>query len=162
MVVKAEVVYAQELRVAASPATVFQLLTEPEGLTSWMGSRPQLDPRPGGIFRLELGEATVRGEFVEVVPEERVVFTWGWEGGEIPLGPGESTVEFTLTPDGEDTIIRLKHSGLTPRVREFHTWGWANFLPRLTAVAERKDPGPDPTEGVPREFFVSLLGQERE
>jgi uncharacterized protein YndB with AHSA1/START domain len=151
-------VYEKELRVAASPATIFELLTDPEGLTSWMGFGAELDPRPGGVFQVDFGVAGVKGEFVEVVPEKRVVFTWGWEGGRVPLGPGESTVEFMLTPDGDETIVRLRHSGLSSALREFHAWGWGNYLPRLIAVAEGRTPDPDPmADGPPAGLVETLL-----
>jgi uncharacterized protein YndB with AHSA1/START domain len=45
-----------------------------------MGSKGTFDPRPGGIYRLEMNEGWIAlGEFVEVDPPRRVVFTWGWE-----------------------------------------------------------------------------------
>ena len=82
------------------------------------------------------------GEFVELVPERRVVFTWGWRGH--PLVPaGSSTVEVELVPDGDDTIIRLTHRDLPDEARAMHRVGWEHYLPRLAAVVQGIDPGPD-------------------
>lgn len=154
-----DVMYERELRIAASPSTIFDLLTDSDSYSSWMGFGAELDAWPGGIFKLNLGAAFVRGEFVEVVPHSRVVIAWGWEGDAIPLAPGESTVEFTLVPDGDGTIVRMRHSGLTPALRDFHAFGWDLYLPRLEAVATGRDPGIDPLTDPPLEVFRQLLRQ---
>ena len=70
----------RETEIEARPETVFGFFTEPDKMVRWMGSSAELDPRPAGVFRVDIrGEWVARGEFVEVVPHERVVFTWGWE-----------------------------------------------------------------------------------
>jgi uncharacterized protein YndB with AHSA1/START domain len=113
-----------------------------------MGEAATLDPRPGGIYSVQMGNGwTVLGEYVEVDPPRRVVFTWGWEDGvEVPP-PGASTVEITLTPDGEATVVRVVHRGLpTEESAASHRSGWQRFLPQLAAVASGREPGPDPTK----------------
>jgi uncharacterized protein YndB with AHSA1/START domain len=133
-----ELVVELERRIAASPAEVFDYLTDPEKYTRWKGDRAELDPRPGGRYRVRMGpEAVASGEYVEVVPPERVVFTWGWEGsGDVP--PGSTTVEITLRPDGDDTILRLRHSGLPSDAdAALHREGWEMYLARLISVAGR-------------------------
>lgn len=71
----------REIRVAARPETVFAFLTDPAKMVRWMGGRVELDPRSGGVYRVEINTRDIaRGEYVEVVPHRRVVFTWGWEG----------------------------------------------------------------------------------
>ncbi len=91
------------------------------------------------------GENIARGEYVEVVPHRRIVFTWGWEGDGSPLPPGASTVEISLTPDGEGTIVRLRHLGLSPEQRHAHAEGWDLYMPRLRLAAIGQDPGPVPS-----------------
>jgi len=112
----------------------------------WKGQDVILEPSPGGRFRARLNDrAIARGEFVEVDPPHRVVFTWGWEGEGHPVQPGSSTVEVTLTPDGDGTLVRLVHSGLpSDEERKNHASGWDHYLSRLVAAAEGGDPGPDP------------------
>jgi len=84
----------------------------------------------------------VVGEFVEIDPPRRVVFTWGWEGNDA-VPPGSSTVEVILTPDGEGTILRLVHRDLPEEQRAEHDGGWKHFLPRLaTAAAGDQGSGP--------------------
>ena len=135
-----------EIRIEAAPETVFEFFTDPAKAALWMGQRATLDPRPGGIYKLEMTNAwTVVGEYVEVDPPNRVVFTWGWESGVEDTPPGSTTVEITLTRDGDATLVHLIHRDLpTERSVGAHRAGWDKFLPRLTAVAEGRDPGPDP------------------
>ena len=79
-------------------------------------------------------ENIMRGEFVEVLPYRRVVFTMGWEGS-TALPPGSSTVEFNLSPDGSGTILDLKHHGLPVLERRAHSEGWDQHLARLALIA---------------------------
>ena len=138
-------VLEREVRIAARPETVFAFFTDPAKMTLWKGTSATLDPRPGGIYRVNVtGRDIARGEYIEVVPHSRVVFTWGWEGEDSPLQPGASTVEVTLTPDGDGTIVLLRHLGLSADQREAHGEGWDHYMARLARAAAGVDPGPDP------------------
>lgn len=79
-----------------------------------------------------------------MIPYSRVVFTFGWEGEGNSPEPGKSTVEIVLTPDGEGTPLRLRHHGLSAEERPLHGQGWDQFVPRLAAVAEGREPQPAP------------------
>jgi uncharacterized protein YndB with AHSA1/START domain len=127
--------------IAASPETVFTLLTDPEQYVRWKGSKAKLDPRPRGAFDVDFANGgRALGEYVEVVPNRRVVFTWGWDGPDAVVKPGGSTVEIDLEPRGTGTRLRLVHRGLpTDAERASHAAGWDFFLPRLTAIAEGRD-----------------------
>ena len=60
-------VVEREVRIAARPETVFEFFTDPEKMVLWKGRQASLDPRPGGIYRVEMGDQIVaRGEYVEV------------------------------------------------------------------------------------------------
>ena len=138
-------VLEKEVRIDARPETVFSFFTDPAKMTLWKGGSATLDPRPGGIYRVDInGRDVARGEYVEVVPHSRVVFTWGWEGEGSPLPPGASTVEVSLIPDGDGTIVRLRHLGLAADQRDAHAEGWAHYMPRLAVAASGGDPGADP------------------
>ena len=146
----------REIRIAAPPETVFPFLTDATRMVQWMGRIATLDPRPGGVFRLDYnGFDVMRGEFLEVTPPKRVVFSWGWESEGAAVGPGASRVEVTLTADGEGTIVRLVHSGL-PADGDTHGEGWDHFLPRLAALAGGGEAVPD--EWAPRK--AELLAAE--
>jgi len=134
-----------ETRIAASPETVFDFFTDPDRMTLWMGRSAELDPRPGGILRCDINrEAVARGEFVQIDPPRKVVFTWGWEGEDSVTKPGTSRVEVLLEPDGEGTLLRLIHHEL-PSVEsaEKHGHGWRHYLDRLATVGAGGDPGLD-------------------
>ena len=135
-----------EIRIEAQPETVFEFFTDPAKAVRWMGHAATLDPHPGGVYRLEMDtEWMVAGEYVEVDPPRRVVFTWGWETGVEDTPPGTTTVEVTLTRDGNATLVHLVHRDLpTERSVAGHRAGWEQFLPRLAAAAEGRDAGPDP------------------
>jgi uncharacterized protein YndB with AHSA1/START domain len=139
----------KEIAIAASPETVWQFLVDPKRATRWMGEAATLDPRPGGLYRVEiLPGHTARGEFVEVDPPRRLVHTWGWESGanvDVPVPPGSSTVEIELVPDGEGTLLRFTHRDLpSADSAERHSHGWDHYLGRLATAASGGDPGADP------------------
>jgi uncharacterized protein YndB with AHSA1/START domain len=139
-------VVEREIHIDASPDTVFEFFTDPVKMVRWKGESATLDPRPGGIYRVEMNEQAIAvGEYVELDPPNRIVFTWGWEGGYASTPPGSSTVEVTLTPDGDGTLVRLVHSRLsTPESAEAHGHGWDQYMPRLAIAAAGGEPGPDP------------------
>ena len=145
MTTVSEDVLEVKVRIAARPSTVFSFLDSADGMAQWFGSSVQMDGKPGGILRVDInGRDIAKGEIVEIVPPERIVFTFGWEGEGHPVPPGASRVEITLVEDGDGTIVRLRHSGLTAEQAASHKEGWDHFLPRLLKVAEGRDPGKDP------------------
>jgi uncharacterized protein YndB with AHSA1/START domain len=143
-------VVEREVHIAARPETVFEFLVDPAKQVLWMGRRAELDARPGGKYRVEINDqATARGEFVEVVPAKKVLMTFGWEGQEAGEGahdvpPGSSRVEVMLEPEGDGTLVRLRHYDLPEGAREMHGQGWEHYLGRLAIAATGADPGPDP------------------
>ncbi|MGE0057583.1 MAG: SRPBCC domain-containing protein [Dehalococcoidia bacterium] len=141
-------VIEREIRIAARPEVVFSFFTDPAKMVLWKGMTAALDPRPGGIYRVNVtGRDIASGNYTEITPFTRIVFTWGWENSPIP--PGSTTVEVDLTPDGDGTLLRLRHRGLTGVTVEEHAMGWDHYLPRLAEVAGGGDPGADPWIQVP-------------
>jgi uncharacterized protein YndB with AHSA1/START domain len=136
-----------ELRVfvAARPETVFAFFTDPARYVLWMGTTATLDPRPGGVYRVWMREGLqATGEFVEVDPPRRLVFTWGWTGGH-GVEPGSSRVEVSFEADDDGTWVLLRHSGLPDLEQvQMHSQGWDLYLDRLTTVASGGFAGPDP------------------
>ncbi|HEY7522520.1 MAG TPA: SRPBCC family protein [Candidatus Limnocylindrales bacterium] len=131
-------------RVRARPSAVYAYLTTSDLWVRWQGTSAWLDAVPGGAFEMHvMNGAVAQGRFVELVRDTRVVFTWGWVGSPT-LPPGSSTVEIDLIPDGEETIVRLRHHGLPPEDVPAHRLGWHHYLPRLATASEGADPGPDP------------------
>jgi uncharacterized protein YndB with AHSA1/START domain len=75
----------------------------------------------------------VRGEYVEIEPPKRVVFTWGVPGRD-SLPPGSTTVEIVLTADGPDTVVELFHHDLPAEEFDSHLAGWTAKLDRLVQL----------------------------
>ncbi len=135
-------VVEQTVRIAARPETVWRYWTEPERMCQWWGAAAELDPQPGGLCVVKMaGAGVMRGEYVELVPYERIVFSFGWEAteGAPPVAPGSTLVQITLTADGDDTILVLRHTGLPAAARDEHQAGWGHFLPILATAAEQSD-----------------------
>jgi uncharacterized protein YndB with AHSA1/START domain len=150
-----------EHRVMGSPESVFAYFTDPEKHRRWMGAECDLDPRPGGVYRVTMApDVSVSGEYLTVEPPHRIVLTWGWESAvELPSGmqqvpPGSSAVEFRFVADGDGTIIRVRHLGLpTEEARWMHGLGWNSYLPRLVAIAAGGDAGEDPVLTLATAFY---------
>lgn len=134
-------VVEQTVRIAARPETVWSFWTDPELLREWWGPASGFDPQPGGAYRIAMEHGPViRGEFVELVPYERIVFSFGWEPGEgrPEMGPGSTRVEVTLVPDGPDTVLTLRHSDVPARYTSEHGEGWGHHLALLASAVTHK------------------------
>ena len=123
-------------RIEAPPEIVFAYLTDSRRFVRWMGVGAELDPRPGGRYRIDLdGEHIARGEYQEVDPPHRLVMSWGWEGHPT-IPPGSTIVEITLTPERGATVLRLRHIGLPDAAeRRLHNDGWSLNARQLAAAA---------------------------
>ena len=127
----------------SSREKVFQAWTDPEKLNRWFAPSDdyevsaECDPRPGGNYRVQMTHKdgnihTVVGEYREVNPPEKLVFTWSWEDG----GVQGSLVTVDLQDLGESTEVTLTHSGfLSAEWRDKHNEGWSGALSRLEAVS---------------------------
>ena len=134
----------REIMIDATPDTIWPFLTEPGKHVEWDGTVAEIDPQPGGIYRVLVGgQHQSAGAYVEVVPMEKVVFTFGWEQEGNPIRPGSTTVEITLHPEGDKTLVRLAHRGLPDDAVGDHSHGWDHYLARLAVAVTGGDPGPD-------------------
>src|SRR5262245_30414827 len=112
-----QVVIERVLVIGASRETVWDFLGDPEKQQRWIGQDVTFDLGPGGAYRMEIIPTHVAsGEFVEIDPPRRLVYTWGWEPREgsdpNPVPPGSSTIEIELVPEGEGTRLRFVHRDL--------------------------------------------------
>lgn len=126
-------------RIKAPPARVWAAITQPDQMLKWWGpdAGPTLsvvaDVRPGGrfsvAFRLLNGdEHNPTGLYQEVVPEERLAFTWDLPDAREP----PSLVTFQLEPFEGGTILTLTHERL-PDAESLasHEAGWNGLLDKL-------------------------------
>jgi uncharacterized protein YndB with AHSA1/START domain len=72
----------------------------------------------------------VTGEFLDVTPPRRLVYTWTWEGTFPEMAPTVVTVEIDGSPDG--TLLTLRHDNFADAgIREQHRTGWIAACNRL-------------------------------
>ena len=149
------------MHVAARPEDVFGFFTDPARYVQWMGSEAELEPLPGGVYRVRMPDGfQAAGQFLQLDRPRLVVFSWGFaddqaaartkhEGGEaggtgaMPAG----STRVTVTLEGEDggTRLTLRHDHLpSDSLREGHHIAWNTYLPRLAVRAAGGDPGADP------------------
>ena len=131
--------------VAAQPEIVFPYFTDPRRYVQWMGRDATLEAVPGGCYRVHIRDGIEAvGEFVEVDPPHRLVFTWGWtHDHEVPAGT--TRVVITLQAENGGTRVILRHYDLPDAgQRAHHRKGWDFYLDRLSARIRGEDPGPDP------------------
>ena len=125
---------------------VFEAWTNEDVLKKWWAAQPswdtpvaEVDARPGGSYRLamrdpESGEThTLVGEYREVTPPERLVYTWTWESNVDAMSGSENTlVEVDFREDGDATEVVVTHSGFaTTELRDMHVQGWNGCLDNL-------------------------------
>ena len=129
---------------AAAQARVFEAWTSPEVLRRWWGAGPdwtspavEIDLRPGGRYRLSMQDPSgvvrsVGGEYVEVDPPRRLVYTWAWEShGAENDAATLVTVEFREVSPGE-TAVTLTHTGFADgERRDLHREGWELCIANL-------------------------------
>jgi len=121
---------------------VFKAWTDPRHITSWWGpanfpvTQMDMEVRPGGDWRGCLRsvaggrELRHRGVFREVVPPERLVFTFAWEA-EGERGR-ETLVTLTFAAEGDKTLMTLRQEPfLSVEDREEHRGDWIGAFDRL-------------------------------
>jgi uncharacterized protein YndB with AHSA1/START domain len=126
-------------RYKAPPAKVFAAWTDPKKIAQWFGPpgvksvAAECDLRAGGPYKIVAfsynGEKhQVGGVYREIVPNEKLVFTWAWHS----TPERESLVTVLLTPDGDGTLLTLTHEQfLDEDARNRHQQGWTGALDKL-------------------------------
>lgn len=126
-------------RFNASPAKVFAAWTDPEKVKRWIGPgeaqvlRAEGDARTGGRYRWVMKSPTgeehdVSGTYREVIPNEKLVFTWAWKS----TPERESLVTLTFKNDGGGTLLTLTHEQFFDEdARDRHQQGWNGALEKL-------------------------------
>jgi uncharacterized protein YndB with AHSA1/START domain len=126
----------------APPARVYAAWTDPTQLKEWWGPESVrtrnlvADARVGGKYRWDLTnpegeEMTVFGEYCELVPGKKIVFTWKWDDDE-NWEEHNSVVTVELSDRDGGTEVRLVHEKLpSEESRDRHNEGWNSVLDRL-------------------------------
>lgn len=133
-----EHVLERTVTIAARPETVFRYFTDPERFAAWWGAGSSIEPRPGGAVHIRYPNGVVAGgEIVEIVPLERIVFTFGYESGQ-PMAIGASRVSITLEGTSRGTALRLRHELPTAEARDAHVQGWRYQLAVFANVVAKE------------------------
>ena len=127
-------------RVAAPPEDVYAAWLDAESLRQWMHVAPgpcravEVDPRVGGRYRFVMegpdgNDIEIAGEYVELDPPRRIVFTWRFTATD----DTDSLVTITFTPAGNgETDLVLNHERLAnAEAVEGHTAGWKTIAEKL-------------------------------
>jgi uncharacterized protein YndB with AHSA1/START domain len=157
----AEAPVVVSMHIPAAPEDLFPYFTDPARHVQWMGSEAKLEPAPGGVYRIRMPDGfAAAGEFLQVEPPHRVVFSWGFADDEAArrtkhqrdeatsgsaMPPGSTRVVVLLDSEEGGSRLTLRHEDLpSPELREGHLAAWNTYLPRLAIRAAGGDPGPDP------------------
>lgn len=130
-------------RFNASPAKVFAAWTDAQKMIRWMGPpsiircEAENDLRVGGRYHIKMvvpnDEHNVSGVYREIVPNEKVVFTWAWKS----TPERESLVTVTIKPDGDGSLMTLLHEQFFDEAaRDNHNKGWTAIMDRLATYVE--------------------------
>ena len=128
-------------RLRARPEKVYAAWTEPENLAQWFGptqvtpgtTQAELDVRVGGRYRISFKNAKgdyneVSGVYREVVPNERLQFTWAWHS----TPERESLVTVSIKSEGSGTLLIFRHEQFFDETaRDNHQRGWTEFFNNL-------------------------------
>lgn len=136
----------QDILIDAPVDVVWRVVTEPEQVSMWFSDEVDLEAKPGYEGVLTFNDRATKQSLsvhvtVESVEQDRS-FSYRWlhpQGA--AAGEGNSLlVEFTLTPEGEGTRLRVVETGLEHMgwpheqqdayVRE-HNEGWVTHFARL-------------------------------
>jgi uncharacterized protein YndB with AHSA1/START domain len=137
----------------APPQKVYRAWTEPELLKQWFAPAPfttpvaELDVRPGGANRIVMRSADGkelpnRGVYLEVVPNERLVFTDAYTEAWQPSAKPFMTVILTFEDEGGRTRYTARVRHWTIEDREIHEemgfhQGWGQCADQLAALVAR-------------------------
>ncbi len=117
---------------------VFQAWTMPEELSKWWGPEgftttiDEMNVVVGGSYKYKMhspdGETHIlTGEYKEIVPNQKLVFTWKWEndGQEFPT----TLVTIDFLEQGQSTELLLAHTKLpSEEAANNHNFGWTSSL----------------------------------
>src|SRR5437870_1320401 len=92
------------IEIAARRETVYRFLSDADRFRQWVGDA-DVAPFVGGELAVRYPNGDIaRGKFVEMVPNERIVFTWGYDNSADGMAPGSSTVTIELKDSGSGTL----------------------------------------------------------
>ena len=131
-------------RFKSSPEKVFAAWTKPEKVARWFGPQgvrdvsAEIDLRVGGRYMIvgftgESDRHQVGGVYREVVPNQRLVFSWAWHS----TPEREPLVTISMKPEGSGTLLTFLHEQFADTTaRDNHERGWVELLAKLESYLE--------------------------
>jgi uncharacterized protein YndB with AHSA1/START domain len=140
----------REISIDAPLEVVWAVITEPEHVSGWFGDSAEIDLRPGGKLVL-IWEGDPRqsehGRVEKVEPPHHFSFRWIRGSGTEVRTDNSTLVEFSLSPDGAGTRLRVVESGFSKldmpeddqaRDADEHRRGWEYELDELREYLGRQ------------------------
>jgi uncharacterized protein YndB with AHSA1/START domain len=134
---------------AARAIEVFEAWTSAELLRRWYPPGAdwdtpvaEVDLRVGGRLRLVMRspdgeEFGGGGEYREITPPTRLVFTWAWDRSDVGEDVQLVEVDFTEHTNGTTTVVMTNRGLADERARESHREGWEGSFDNLARVVSR-------------------------
>ena len=125
---------------------VYQAWADPVQLAQWFSPQAagcrsvSADLKVGGAFRIHMlcgkGESIAFGHYREIVPNQRLQFTWQWDHYAMP----DSVVTVEFEDLGQTTRLTLTHEGL-PDQKDVadHTRGWTSLADNFARFIEQPE-----------------------
>jgi uncharacterized protein YndB with AHSA1/START domain len=127
-----------------SPAKVWQAWTDPSIAKLWFGSdlngkvlEAKFDVRVNSTFSVTFAnsdgtEFTCQGQYKEIIPNHRLVFTWGW------INPLEATelISLQFMPNERGTVMTFEQSNIDSNTLHNYEQGWRSTFRKLEKALE--------------------------
>jgi uncharacterized protein YndB with AHSA1/START domain len=131
--------------IKTTPQRAFDAWTKPELMKKWFApgekfvASAKSDLRVGGAYEVSMagqtregetscGNSTATGTYQKIVPNELLVFTWGFPGDS--SAPTMVTVEFKEADGGTEVVITHERFA-TSEMRNRHQHGWLGCIDKL-------------------------------
>ena len=129
-------------RIAAPPERVFDAWLDAKALGQWLFATPdgvmervEVDPRVGGRFEIDerRGDEVARhwGTYVEIDRPRRLVFDFATSFSDEP-----TRIIVTIAPDGDGSLVTLRHEGVWADFEELTRHGWGMILDNLARTLD--------------------------
>jgi uncharacterized protein YndB with AHSA1/START domain len=125
-----------EIPIDASPATIVEALDTQRGIAGWWTPTVEFPGGVGSVMKPSFATASIPFELtVDQVSEQCVKWS---NSGDFPPRWAGTTIEWTLTPIGDGTLVRFSHDGWTSDEGSFprSAMAWARLLDSLKQYAE--------------------------
>ncbi|NET34403.1 MAG: SRPBCC domain-containing protein [Cyanothece sp. SIO1E1] len=112
----------KEIWINAPIERAFASFTDAEAMLAWHGKEIEVNPVPGGIYKVTFEDGTtILGEYKEVSPHSRVIYSANYNGV-------DSLITIDFLPRDGGTLIKLQQEFDPEQVTSSFDHGWNYFL----------------------------------